>query len=319
MDGIARVLYDIAKPKEAMDMSLLQLDPLLLSSHHAHAGNSPSVRTPFGERTVDRFEFDYMLEGEGEIVTDGVPIPTTTGTLFFRWPGLVVEGIAPYHCYYVRFLPEGGTSGTLASDARSVAASLAAKEWRERMPFPAVMKVRDISGMTRLFSELHLSQYRVDPAGAFATRILLMQVLQAVHEEWRTAVEGLSDGVDGVIRDRIRRTALWLERNPQEKRTLDGLAAQAGYSRFAFCRRFKEVMGEPPLAYGNRMRVAAAQRMLVETLDPVVTILERCGFESGENFYRQFRRHSGTSPQAYRRRNTGRSRTVDERPTGAGG
>jgi AraC-like DNA-binding protein len=301
-------------------MSLRHLDPLLLSSHHAHSGNSPSVRTPFGERTVDRFEFDYMLEGEGEIVTDGVAYPTTTGTLFFRWPGMVVEGIAPYHCYYVRFLPAGGAAGTPTGDARAgPAGPVEERDWREQMPFPAVMKVRDVSGMTRLFSELHASQYRIDPGGAFATRILLMQVLQAVHEEWRTAVEGLADGVDGVIRDRIRRTALWLERNPKEKRTLDGLAAQAGYSRFAFCRRFKEVMGEPPLAYGNRMRVAAAQRMLVETLDPVAAILERCGFESGENFYRQFRRYSGTSPQAYRRRNTGRSRTVDERPAGAGG
>lgn len=301
-------------------MSLRHLDPLLLSSHHAHSGNSPSVRTPFGERIVDGFEFDYMLEGEGEIVTDGVAYPTTTGTLFFRWPGMVVEGIAPYHCYYVRFLPVGGAFGTPAGEARvGPTGPVEDGEWREQMPFPAVMKVRDVSGMTRLFSELHVSQYRIDPAGAFATRILLMKVLQAVHEEWRAAAEGLADGVDGVIRDRIRRTALWLERNPNEKRTLDGLAAQAGYSRFAFCRRFREVMGEPPLAYGNRMRVAAAQRMLVETLDPVSAILEHCGFESGENFYRQFRRYSGTSPQAYRRRNTGRSRTVDERPAGAGG
>jgi AraC-like DNA-binding protein len=289
-------------------MPLERIDPLLLSIHHAHPGNSSTRRQSYGIRTVREFELDLMLGGDGEIVLDGVSYPTLPGTLFFRYPGMVVEGITPYSCYYVRFLPFDGTAGTSGPEGvLGLQDPQVLDDWLEQLPFPPVMKIRDAIGMTRLFSDLHKARYRTGPTGAMSCRILLMQILLSIYEECIRAGCPSTTKVDPVIASRIQQAAAWLEANPRLPRTLASLALMAGYSRYAFCRRFKEVLGESPMAYGNRMRVKSAERMIVDTSDSISAIIPRCGFASEENFYRQFRKHAGTSPQAYRILNTGRA------------
>ncbi|AKU99094.1 Transcriptional regulator, AraC family [Labilithrix luteola] len=79
------------------------------------------------------------------------------------------------------------------------------------------------------------------------------------------------------------------------------LAARVGLSRSGFAARFTELVGEPPLQYLARWRVARAAELLRDTAEPVSTIAERVGYESTPSFNKAFKRWQGTSPGAYRR------------------
>lgn len=79
------------------------------------------------------------------------------------------------------------------------------------------------------------------------------------------------------------------------------LAARVGLSRSGFAARFTELVGEPPLHYLARWRVARAAELLRDTMETVSAIAERVGYDSTPSFNKAFKRWQGTSPRAYRR------------------
>jgi AraC-like DNA-binding protein len=83
--------------------------------------------------------------------------------------------------------------------------------------------------------------------------------------------------------------------------TVGELAARVGLSRSGFAARFSELVGEPPLQYLARWRVARAAELLRDTGDGVGEIAARVGYESVPSFSKAFKRWQGASPGAYRR------------------
>ena len=83
--------------------------------------------------------------------------------------------------------------------------------------------------------------------------------------------------------------------------TVAGLAARVGLSRSGFAARFTELVGEPPLQYLARWRIARAAEMLRNTDEAIGAIAGRVGYESVPSFSKAFKRWQGTSPGAYRR------------------
>jgi len=65
-------------------------------------------------------------------------------------------------------------------------------------------------------------------------------------------------------------------------------------------RRFRPATGVSLYAHAVRARVAAAGRLLVETDQPIAAIAEHLGYRDVFFFSKQFRRHAGLSPAAYR-------------------
>lgn len=80
------------------------------------------------------------------------------------------------------------------------------------------------------------------------------------------------------------------------------LAARVGLSRSGFAARFGALVGEPPLRYLARWRVARAAELLRGGNDPVGEIAARVGYASTPSFNKAFKRWQGVSPVAYRRR-----------------
>lgn len=82
--------------------------------------------------------------------------------------------------------------------------------------------------------------------------------------------------------------------------TVAGLAAKVGLSRSAFAARFTRLVGEPPLQYLARWRVARAAEMLRDTEEPIGQVAARVGYASVPSFAHAFRRWQGQPPGAYR-------------------
>jgi AraC-like DNA-binding protein len=78
------------------------------------------------------------------------------------------------------------------------------------------------------------------------------------------------------------------------------LARVAGMSRTAFAARFKELVGQPPLAYAIQWRMSLAKDALRTTDRAIGRLAFELGYESESAFSMAFRREVGCSPRAYR-------------------
>jgi AraC-like DNA-binding protein len=78
------------------------------------------------------------------------------------------------------------------------------------------------------------------------------------------------------------------------------LAAEVALSRSAFTARFRRLVGEPPMRYLIRARLAHAAGLLHTTDIGLAEVARRTGYQSEFSFSRAFKRAFGVAPGAYR-------------------
>jgi AraC-like DNA-binding protein len=93
-----------------------------------------------------------------------------------------------------------------------------------------------------------------------------------------------------------------LHREPARAWTVAILAAEVGMSRSAFSPRFQQLVGDTPMKYLARRRIAKAKRLLRASAASIADIAHQVGYESEAAFSRSFRRHAGVPPAAFRAR-----------------
>lgn len=93
-----------------------------------------------------------------------------------------------------------------------------------------------------------------------------------------------------------------IEESFTEEFKLEKLAKRCGISREQFCRAFKGEFGEAPLEYRNRLRHGAAERMLRYSAMPIKEIASRLGYSEIYSFSKAFKKYSGESPAAFRKK-----------------
>ncbi len=102
--------------------------------------------------------------------------------------------------------------------------------------------------------------------------------------------------------DSISRAQDWLHQNFHQSFPLDHPARRVGMSVRNFVRRFKQATGDSPLIYLQKLRVAAAKRLLESDHRTMQEISGAVGYQDVAYFRGRFQRHTGVSPSAYRRR-----------------
>lgn len=94
----------------------------------------------------------------------------------------------------------------------------------------------------------------------------------------------------------------WLHHNFHKTFPLEAPAQSVGMSLRNFVRRFKQATGDSPLMYLQKLRIAAAKRLLEGGHRTVQEISGAVGYQDVAFFRNLFRRHTGVSPNAYRQR-----------------
>ena len=91
-----------------------------------------------------------------------------------------------------------------------------------------------------------------------------------------------------------------LHERPGEPWTVTSLAAGIAMSPSRFAARFREVMGESPMAYVSSWRMSVACRRLRDMDEPLGTIAEAVGYQDVASFSRAFKSVVGESPARWR-------------------
>ena len=77
---------------------------------------------------------------------------------------------------------------------------------------------------------------------------------------------------------------------------------RSGLPRRSFDRRFRLATGYSPREYVQALRMEEAKQLLEATRKPVEDVAQAVGYADARAFQRLFRRSTGLTPSAYRRR-----------------
>lgn len=103
--------------------------------------------------------------------------------------------------------------------------------------------------------------------------------------------------------DTIKEVMRYLKAHFAETVRIEDVATHFGFSKYYFCRLFREVTGVTAVSYLNRARCVEARRLLRTTDVPIARIAERCGFENAAYFAKTYQKMMGCRPRDDRKKN----------------
>ena len=134
-------------------------------------------------------------------------------------------------------------------------------------------------------------------------RAVARHVERVFFHEIRNAFEGSRYLDDAQVRhsdEDIVQAQIWLQDNFAKPVAMAELAARFDLSLRTFNRRFRDAVGEPPLAYLQELRLDTARQLLQSTNLGIAEIAQRCGYQDTAWFARLFRRLYDVTPREYR-------------------
>ncbi|HYF30998.1 MAG TPA: helix-turn-helix domain-containing protein [Chitinophagaceae bacterium] len=100
----------------------------------------------------------------------------------------------------------------------------------------------------------------------------------------------------------IRDVQQFISKNYKDKLSVKAIGERFNMSQRSFARKFKEVTGNTPLEYIQRVKVEVAKRQLEQGRHTVEEISLGVGYEDFNSFRNIFKRFTGLTPQDYKRR-----------------
>lgn len=252
-------------------------DPLRLAEREMAV-----VRGPSPHRVADALDTPAHLVVEGtarcEHAARARPEPVRLAPRTYGRSGeagtIVLSGVYPV----------GGQVGSLLLDA-----------------LPPVLRVPADSTSAALL-EAFLHELPVEEPGqqTVLDRLLDTLLVRGLRS-WFAGSGAASPSWYRALGDPVAGNALWrLHERPGHPWTVGSLAAAVGVSRASLARRFKEQVGQSPLAYLTHWRMTLAARMLREPGPTVTEIAHRVGYTDPFAFTTAFKRFHGATPSAYR-------------------
>jgi AraC-like DNA-binding protein len=290
---------------------------------HGSLFGSSTLSAPWALHFVDGAPLTLctVLTGGGWIVPEhGAPEPLRAyDTVVVRGPGTftfvdeVGTPAAPVACGEHCAAPEeGGTrhrrgwhdpgegATTLIVGAYPVGGEVGA---RLLDALPAVLRVGGGGTGDAVLDHL-AAEVAVDaPGQQVVLDRLLDWMLVCTLREWFDRPGGAPPAWWTAQRDPVVGHALrLLHAEPAAPWTVGTLAGRTGVSRSTLAKRFADLVGEPPLTYLTRRRMALAADLLAEREDRTVAEVARTvGYADAFAFSAAFKRVRGTNPSEFRR------------------
>ena len=305
MDATAKNLYDPAVHAQETEAP----PPALLVAGHYREQSSYAVYRPRGS---GNWLITYTLEGHGLYRQPGLTVETSAGDLVLLQPGAVHDYSVPpgggWEFLWAHFHPRPAWLAwwRLPEIGRGLfVAHLQAPRVRERARQAFLRLHADARAADALHGEAAAGLVvpgsapdgvSAEPPGALRRELALNGLeevlLLAVRENAPTGRRPLDPRVERVLE--------LISHDLAAPHTLGTLAGEVGLSPSRLAHLFKHELGDSVTNMVLTLRLRQAARLLEYTSRRVGTIAEEVGFSSAFYFSRQFHRHFGLSPRAYR-------------------
>ncbi len=168
---------------------------------------------------------------------------------------------------------------------------------------PPVVRIRGVAGRPAPWVAATLEQVGAEAAsGAPGAEIVVSRLADALlTQALRIALAELDGPRVAALRDpQVAAAVALIHRLRERDWTVGALAGEVGLSRSAFAARFRELVGESPMRYVTRARLAHAAALLHSTDATLAEIARRTGYETEFSLSKAFKRAFGIAPGAYR-------------------
>jgi AraC-like DNA-binding protein len=291
---------------------------------HGSLFGSSTLSPPWALHFVDGAPLTLctVLGGAGWIVPEhGPPEPLRAGDTivvrgpatftFVDKPGTPAEPVAcGEHCatpeqggtrHRLGWRDDGGGPTTLIVGAYPVRGESAAAPLLDALP--VVLRVAGGGTGDAVLDHLAAEVALDTPGQQVVLDRLLDWMLVCTLREWFDRPGGEPPAWWAAQRDPVVGRALrLLHAEPAAPWTVAALAGRTGVSRSTLAKRFADLVGEPPLTYLTRRRMALAADLLVERDSATVADVARAvGYADPFGFSAAFKRVRGTTPSEFRR------------------
>lgn len=280
-------------------------------TEQAHTGVTPTLecvpypakcpcRLRMRESNVDEYLNPHYASSLEIVLTEGVRGYAVIGTRRFDIPGdrNCVFVIPPNVVHYTMFRAGAGKiwvfklSTELIADYMNVG-NLFALRGHTLEECPGFLPER-YDEFREIFFE-RLAYDWSDPWRIFDGLIALFRLIEDCIEHANDASR--PEQLD----ERIRQVMQWTKAHAGERITVEDAANQLHYSRYYFCRFFKEHVGISYLTYLNALKIDRAVSLMKEGHSTTYCCYE-CGFTNLSYFISLFRKITGYSTVEFRRR-----------------
>jgi transcriptional regulator GlxA family with amidase domain len=183
---------------------------------------------------------------------------------------------------------------------------LAANEFKQLFPEVTLVTEKIITDEHRIyssggaFSYLNLILYLIEKFTGRDIAVLAAKVFAIEIERDNQSSFIIFQGQKQHEDDLVKKAQEYIEKNYQEKITVDELASMFAISRRNLERRFKKVTFNSVIEYTQRVRIEAAKMSLERTRENVNEAMYKAGYSDTKAFRTTFKKHTGISPLEYR-------------------
>ena len=266
-------------------------DPrILYTMRRSFAGRSNT-----DSHSHDHVSIIYILDGSASYEIGGKVYPVEAGSLFICNPGVTHHRIIGER----QRLTEFQTAFTNLALRGLPPGYLIAMEDE-----PAVTLLHHSQSFHNCCEEIALEQKRNDPASALMIKCLVMKLIVLLLKERHIHADGharhdfslekyeKTNIVDAIV--------TFMNENYMQPISLARISENAYLSPVYISRVFKELMGEAPINYLIRVRLAKACEMMQQSPDiSIRQVAAAVGYDDAYYFSKLFKKHYGVSPREY--------------------
>ena len=234
---------------------------------------------------------EYFVNGDTYLVSDGdiilfnniephgweVRKPLTLIVMIFQ-PELIANGFALLDYDYLEPFLERGTnfknvlpaSEQVTKDIHQLLLDISDEDEKHTVGYQLMIKANILKILTLLIRH---SQNSPKPDRLLSRKVLEMKRLSNVFD--------------------------YINQHYTERLTLSEAAEMAYMSPNYFSQYFKKVTGQTFSDYLSGLRIKKAQELLKNSDKNVIDVAMACGFRNMSNFYRMYKKHTGTTPSAH--------------------
>lgn len=231
-----------------------------------------------------------------------------------------VEGNEPMVNWLVKQYKQGAEIASICTGAFLLAATglldgkscsthwAAADNFRETFPgvhLETDKLITDENGIYTnggAYSFLNLVLYLVEKYYDRATAIFCSKVFQIEMDRQSQSAFIIFKGQKSHDDEIVKQAQAYIERNADEKISVEQLSSRFAVGRRNFDRRFIRATGNTPVEYAQRVKIEMAKRAFETTRKTINEVMYEVGYSDVKAFREVFRKITGLSPLEYRGR-----------------